>query len=153
MKAILLTGCSGAGKTTLARAIRDERPGAVILDGDELREGLNSDLSFSDAHIMENMRRTGELVRLFAQHGHALLLIAMIAPLREGRRLLRERYGVTEVLVLQDGCETRDVKGLYRKGTPMRAYERCDDEADAIIHVSHATPRQSARHLLDAFNL
>ncbi len=151
MTALLLTGRSGAGKTTLACQIKRIRPQTVILDGDELREGINSDLKFSDGDILENMRRTGEIVEILRKNGHNLIIISMIAPLLEGRRLLRNKYGILEYLVLQDGCAERDVKGLYQKGTNFRQYERADEEADKIIRIGLQTPHETACEILQSF--
>ncbi len=151
MTALLLTGRSGAGKTTLACQIKRLRRQSVILDGDELREGINSDLKFSDGDILENMRRTGEIVEILRKNGHNLIIISMIAPLLEGRRLLRNKYGILEYLVLQDGCAERDVKGLYQKGTNFRQYERADEEADKIIRIGLQTPHETACEILQSF--
>lgn len=153
MSAVLLTGLSGAGKTTLAYQIKQMRPEAVILDGDELREGINSDLKFSDDDILENMRRTGEIVEILKKNGHNLIIISMIAPLLEGRRLLRNKYGISEYLVLQSGCSQRDVKGLYQKGTNFRQYERSDAEADKIIRIGFQTPHETACEIIDSLFL
>lgn len=149
MSAILLTGQSGAGKTTLACQLKLLVPQAVILDGDDLRTGLNSDLGFTDGDIMENMRRIGELSKLLQRNGHPLVIISAIAPLLEGRRLLRRNYNIREFLILQGNCRERDVKGLYKAGTRFRQYERADNETHAIIHINNSTPREIATEILE----
>ena len=89
---VLFTGLSGAGKSTLAAAVEEAfvRSGrsAFLLDGDNLRHGLNGDLGFSDRDRTENVRRAGEVARMFAEAG-ALALIALICPFEEDRRLIR----------------------------------------------------------------
>ena len=122
---LLFTGLSGAGKSTLAAAVeeafvRSGRP-AFLLDGDNLRHGLNCDLGFSDRDRAENVRRAGEVARLFAEAG-TLALIALIAPFEDDRRAIRARHddaGLAYAEVYVDTplaeCEARDPKGLYAR--------------------------------------
>ena len=122
---LLFTGLSGAGKSTLASAVeeafvRSGRP-AFLLDGDNLRHGLNGDLGFSDRDRTENVRRAGEVARMFAEAG-SLALIALICPFEEDRRLIRtmhEEAGLAYAEVFVDTsleeCERRDPKGLYAR--------------------------------------
>lgn len=117
------TGLSGSGKSTLAHAVEEElfRKGCYtyILDGDNIRHGLNSDLGFSEADRRENIRRIGEVAKLFVDAG-IIVLAAFISPYREDRervRALFEPAEFIEVFVNCDlaVCESRDPKGLYRK--------------------------------------
>ena len=122
---VLLTGLSGSGKSTVAAAaeealVRSGRP-AVLIDGDNLRLGLSEDLGFSAADRSENLRRAGEVARLFAEAG-VVSLVALISPDaadRERVRTVHEAAGVPflEVFVNTpiDECERRDPKGLYRR--------------------------------------
>ncbi len=122
---VLFTGLSGAGKSTLAAGVeeafvRTGRP-AFLLDGDNLRHGLNADLGFSDHDRTENVRRAGEVAAMFAEAG-ALALIALICPFEEDRRLIRtlhEQAGLPFAEVFVDTsieeCERRDAKGLYAR--------------------------------------
>ena len=122
---VLFTGLSGAGKSTLAAGVeeafvRTGRP-AFLLDGDNLRHGLNADLGFSDQDRTENVRRAGEVAAMFAEAG-ALALIALICPFDEDRRLIRtlhEQAGLPFAEVFVDTsieeCERRDAKGLYAR--------------------------------------
>ena len=122
---ILFTGLSGAGKSTLAAGVeeafvRSGRP-AFLLDGDNLRHGLNGDLGFSDRDRTENVRRAGEVARMFAEAG-SLALIALICPFEEDRRLIRalhEEAGLAFAEIFVDTsleeCERRDPKGLYAR--------------------------------------
>ncbi len=122
---VLFTGLSGAGKSTLAAGVeeafvRTGRP-AFLLDGDNLRHGLNADLGFSDRDRTENVRRAGEVAAMFAEAG-SLALIALICPFEEDRRFIRalhEQAGLAfaEVFVDTsiDECERRDAKGLYAR--------------------------------------
>ena len=120
---IWLTGLSGSGKSTIARAlearlIRDGRL-AYVLDGDNVRHGLNADLSFSPAERTENIRRIGEVAALFADAG-MIVLTAFISPYRADRVQAREAVGAERfVEVFVDAplsvCEQRDPKGLYEK--------------------------------------
>ena len=128
---VWLTGLSGAGKSTVAAAFfalpeagaRLAAAGlrALVLDGDDLRDGLNADLSFSAADRAENVRRVGEVALLFARHGH-LVLVTVIAPYqagRDGARARHDAHGVpfVEVHVATSLalCEARDPKGLYAR--------------------------------------
>ena len=122
---LLFTGLSGAGKSTVAAGVEDAfvrsgRP-AFLLDGDNLRHGLNADLGFSDRDRTENVRRAGEVACMFAESG-ALALIALICPFEEDRRLIRslhEQAGLAFAEIFVDTsleeCERRDPKGLYAR--------------------------------------
>ncbi|WP_198507819.1 adenylyl-sulfate kinase [Bacillus sp. FJAT-45037] len=117
------TGLSGAGKSTLANALEQElfRRGlnSYILDGDNVRHGLNRGLGFSDADRKENIRRIGEVSKLFVDAG-TIVCTAFISPFREDRDLVRhlvERDEFVEIYVRcsLETCEKRDPKGLYQK--------------------------------------
>ena len=116
------TGLSGAGKSTLAFALEEElfRRGyhTYVLDGDNVRYGLNSDLGFSPEDRTENIRRVGEVAALFARAG-TICISAFISPYRNDREIARKAAGnkFYEVYVQADvaTCEKRDPKGLYRK--------------------------------------
>jgi adenylyl-sulfate kinase len=122
---VWLTGLSGSGKSTLANAVAerlldDGRP-AYVLDGDNLRHGLNADLGFSAADRAENVRRVGEVARLMADAG-LVVLAPVISPYRADRgrvRAAHEAAGLRFVEVFVDTplelCERRDPKGLYAK--------------------------------------
>jgi|GEM_PF-944016 len=120
-KVVWMTGLSGSGKTTLCRAasafLRARGEQVQILDGDELRKGLSSDLCFSIADRMENIRRTAELAKMLCAH-ETTVLVAMICPTDDMRSLMRSVLpDVIEVFVNAPlaVCESRDPKGLYRR--------------------------------------
>ncbi len=117
------TGLSGSGKSTLAHAVEDRlyKLGArtYVLDGDNIRHGLCKDLGFSDADRTENIRRIGEVAKLFTDSG-VMALTAFISPFRSDRdavRALVEDGDFVEIYCKCDlgVCEERDVKGLYKK--------------------------------------
>ncbi len=117
------TGLSGSGKSTIAHRVEsvlvDRGVFAYVLDGDNIRHGLNSDLGFSAKEREENIRRIGEVARLFADAG-AVVLTAFISPYRRDRERVRALLGQGEfVEVFVDTpleiCEARDPKGLYKK--------------------------------------
>lgn len=122
---VWFTGLSGSGKSTVASAVAGLLTEAgvahYLLDGDNLRHGLNGDLGFDEAGRVENVRRVGEVARLFADAGvHAL--VPVISPYRAGRdqaRAIHEAAGLVFVEVYMattlDECERRDPKGLYAK--------------------------------------
>jgi len=120
---VWFTGLSGSGKTTLASYLESElnKIGVhtFLLDGDNIRLGLNSDLGFSEADRKENIRRVGEVARLFVEAG-LVVIAAFISPYEKDRnnvrRILPESRFI-EVFVDADlsTCEMRDAKGLYRK--------------------------------------
>jgi adenylylsulfate kinase len=118
------TGLSGSGKSTLANAV-DHRLhelglASYVLDGDNIRHGLNGDLGFSPEDRTENIRRIGEVAKLFADAG-TLALTAFISPYRQDRDRIRDtvqRPGDFVEIFVEcplDVCEERDPKGLYRK--------------------------------------
>lgn len=117
------TGLSGAGKSTVAHGVHEAlfRQGwhTYVLDGDNVRHGLNQDLGFTEADRRENIRRIGEVGKLFVDAG-VVALAAFISPYREDRdrvRALLKPGEFIEVYVKCDlaTCESRDPKGLYRK--------------------------------------
>ncbi|MFA6239656.1 MAG: adenylyl-sulfate kinase [Candidatus Hydrogenedentales bacterium] len=120
---IWFTGLSGSGKSTLAHAVENAlfEMGCrtYVLDGDNIRHGLNKDLGFSPADREENIRRIGEVANLFVQAG-VIAMTAFISPYRADRDKARTIAGegkFVEVYVkcALDVCESRDVKGLYKK--------------------------------------
>ncbi|WP_449072450.1 adenylyl-sulfate kinase [Prosthecobacter sp.] len=119
---IWLFGLPSSGKTTLARALRDELQaagrGVLLLDGDDLRAGLCADLGYNDADRSENLRRAAHMARLASAQGHTVIC-AFVTPKEHHRILVREILGGQVCLVHIDCplevCIARDVKGLYAK--------------------------------------
>jgi bifunctional enzyme CysN/CysC len=163
------TGLSGSGKSTIAnlveKALSAEGKHTYLLDGDNIRHGLNRDLGFTDADRVENIRRVGEAAKLFVDAG-LIVLTAFISPFRSERRMARELVGTSEFLEVFvdtpiDVCMQRDPKGLYEKAragkiknftgidSPYEAPER----AELTIKTVEATPEAHAqaivKHLRD----
>ncbi|PIC70095.1 adenylyl-sulfate kinase [Sporosarcina sp. P16b] len=120
---LYFTGLSGSGKSTIANAaarrLHDLGANTYVLDGDNVRHGLNKDLGFSDEARKENTRRIGEVSKLFIDSGQ-LVFTAFISPFQEDRdsvRRLVEEDEFVEVYIScpLDACEKRDPKGLYEK--------------------------------------
>jgi bifunctional enzyme CysN/CysC len=120
---VWLTGLSGAGKSTIANALEKhlcaEARHTFILDGDNLRHGINRDLGFTDADRVENVRRAAEVARLMVEAG-LVVIVALIAPFADDRRMARELFAAGSFIeVFVDTplavCEARDPKSLYRK--------------------------------------
>jgi len=117
------TGLSGAGKSTLAHAVEEElhQRGCrtFVLDGDNVRHGLCGDLGFSNEDRIENIRRVGEVAKLFMEAG-IIVLTAFISPFRSDRERVRGMVEHGDFIEIYcdssiEVCETRDVKGLYKK--------------------------------------
>ena len=117
------TGLSGAGKSTLAHAVEEElfRSGCrtFVLDGDNVRHGLSSDLGFSEADRKENIRRIGETAKLMMEAG-IITIAALISPFAEDRNAVRRLLSEGDFVEVHckaslKTCEARDVKGFYKK--------------------------------------
>jgi bifunctional enzyme CysN/CysC len=117
------TGLSGAGKSTIANLVEKRLHAlghhTMILDGDNVRHGLNRDLGFSEADRVENIRRIAEVSRLFVEAG-LIVIVSFISPYRAERMLARDRVGNDEFLEIfvdtpVEECRRRDPKGLYQK--------------------------------------
>lgn len=120
---IWFTGLSGSGKSTLAEALEkilfSEGARCYLLDGDNVRHGLNKDLGFGDASRVENIRRVGEVAKLMADAG-LIVLAAFISPFRADREMVRSILEPGEFIEVHidtplNVCEQRDPKGLYKK--------------------------------------
>lgn len=162
---IWLTGLSGSGKTTLARllevALFERGCKAFVLDGDNVRHGLNSDLGFSHEDRSENIRRIGEVAKLFTDYG-AIVITAFISPYKVDRRLARgimKDGDFIEVLVdcALEICEQRDPKGLYKKArrgevkdfTGISAPYETPESPEIVVHTDRTTPDECIQQLLD----
>lgn len=157
------TGLSGAGKSTIAMALEQElfRRGynTYVLDGDNVRYGLNSNLGFSPEDRAENIRRVGEVAALFADAG-MIVITAFISPYRADRQRARDaaKDGFHEIYVAADveTCERRDPKGLYkraRKGeiaefTGISAPYEAPETAELVVDTSKLTVEESLEELL-----
>ncbi|SDG99607.1 adenylylsulfate kinase /sulfate adenylyltransferase subunit 1 [Bradyrhizobium sp. Rc2d] len=135
------TGFSGAGKSTIAdlvdRRLAELGRHAALLDGDNLRHGINRDLGFSSAERMENVRRVAEIAALFVDAG-MIALVALISPFRSERALARQRVETSEFIEIHVAtplaeCERRDPKGLYRKARAgeLTGFTGIDDPYEA----------------------
>lgn len=122
-KVIWFIGLSGSGKSTLAseleRQLYEKAYHTYILDGDNIRSGLNSDLDFSSESRKENIRRISEVAKLFVDAG-TIVLTAFITPFQEDREKIKALIGPENYIEVYvncpiEECEKRDVKGLYAK--------------------------------------
>lgn len=122
-KVLWLTGLSGSGKSTLAKAVEHKLYEAghltMLLDGDNMRTGLNRNLGFSEADRKENIRRIAEVAKLFLENG-IITIASFVSPTEEIRQTARSIIGPDDFLEIfvscpLEECESRDVKGLYKK--------------------------------------
>lgn len=158
---IWFTGLSGSGKSTIAKRLEkrlhDLGNHTYVLDGDNVRHGLNQDLGFTDTDRVENIRRIGEVAKLFADAG-LIVMCSFISPFRAERRMVRELLEKEEFIeVFVDAsieeCKRRDPKGLYAKALAgkVRNFTGIDSPYEppegAEIHL--VTENVSADHLVD----
>jgi bifunctional enzyme CysN/CysC len=154
------TGLSGAGKSTIANLV-EKRLFALgrhttLLDGDNVRHGLNRDLGFTDTDRVENIRRVGEVARLMTDAG-LIVLVSFISPFRSERQMARALLPEGEFLeVFIDTplavAETRDVKGLYKKArrgeikhfTGISSPYEVPENAELHIDTTKLTPEAAA---------
>ena len=120
---IWFTGLSGSGKSTLAHSVEEELHNlncrTFVLDGDNIRHGLSSNLSFSDNDRKENIRRIGEAAKLMMESG-VIAMTAFISPFKKDRNLVRQLLSQGDFIEIYcnaslEACESRDVKGLYKR--------------------------------------
>lgn len=143
---VWLTGLPASGKTTIAAALEqalvEMRRPAYRLDGDNIRHGLNKNLGFSAEDRHENIRRIGEVAKLFADCG-VIAVTAFISPYREDRGLAREIHEQAGLVFLEvfvdaplEVCEARDPRGLYKKARSgeLRGFTGVDDPYEAPEH-------------------
>ncbi len=168
---VWFTGLSGSGKSTVAAAVETallaRRRATYLLDGDNLRHGLNGDLGFSAADRDENVRRASEVARLFADAG-VVALVPLISPYRAGReraRSIHEAAGLTFVEVFVDTpigiCEQRDPKGLYAKARAgeLTGFTGVDDpyepplSSELVLTPDDGDPTAQAAMVIDLLDL
>ena len=167
-KVLWFTGLSGAGKSTIANLVEKKLHAmgrhTFLLDGDNIRHGLNKDLGFTDADRVENIRRIGEVARLMADAG-LIVLCAFISPFRAERRMVRDMLPKGEFCeVFVDTplaeAEKRDVKGLYAKAragalpnfTGIDSPYEPPEQADIRIDTLALTPEQAAERIVAALS-
>ena len=149
------TGLSGSGKSTMSHALEERlfNKGCrtFVLDGDNVRHGLNSDLGFSDKDRKENIRRIGEVSKLMMEAGF-IIMTAFISPFREDRIAVRNLIPNGDFIEIYckaslETCEARDVKGLYKRArageiknyTGISSPYEVPDNADLIIDTEQET--------------
>ena len=166
-KSIVLwfTGLSGSGKSTLAHAVEEElyQKGCrtIVLDGDNVRHGLCKDLDFSDKDRKENIRRIGEVSKLFIESG-VITLTAFISPFEEERNKIKKMLtdgDLVEIYVkcLISVCEDRDTKGMYKKAknneisnfTGISSPYEQPKNPDLVINTDKETIGESVNKVLD----
>ena len=162
---IWLTGLSGSGKSTVAvaaeRRLADEGRLTYILDGDNVRQGLNNNLGFSPEDRSENIRRIGEVAKLFTDVG-AIVFTSFISPYRADREAVRAILSEGDfveayVAASLETCESRDVKGLYKKArageipefTGVSAPYEEPEKPELVIDTNGQTVDESADVLID----
>ncbi|MDQ6597209.1 adenylyl-sulfate kinase [Bacillus salipaludis] len=158
------TGLSGAGKSTLANAVDyalfQHGIKSYVLDGDNVRHGLNRDLSFREEDRKENIRRVGEVSKLFVDSGH-IVSSAFISPFRCDRALVRSMFENGEFIEIFlkcpiHVCENRDPKGLYKKArngeipdfTGISSPYESPDRPEILIETDRYTIEESVNKIL-----
>jgi len=154
------TGLSGAGKSTIANIVEKKLNAdgkhTYLLDGDNVRHGLNRDLGFSSEDRIENIRRVGEVGKLFVDAG-IIALASFISPFRSDRMIVRELFEPNEFLEVfvsapLDICEKRDPKGLYKKArsgqipnfTGVDSPYEAPENAELVLDTTRSSPEQCA---------
>ena len=162
------TGLSGSGKSTIAnlveRQLYDRGVRTFLLDGDNVRHGLNRDLGFTDAERVENIRRVGEVAKLFVEAG-SIVLCSFISPFRDERRMVREMFSQEEFLEIFidapiEDCIARDPKGLYAKAlegqianfTGISSPYEPPEDAEVVVATRERTAAQAAEAILEELN-
>ncbi|MFC5649811.1 adenylyl-sulfate kinase [Paenibacillus solisilvae] len=162
---IWLTGLSASGKSTLSieleKELYDRRIRSYVLDGDNIRQGLNKNLGFSETDRKENIRRVGEVAKLFADSG-LVTITAFISPYQADRDMVRALFAENEFLEIfvkcsLEECERRDPKGLYKKAragiipdfTGISAPYEEPDNPNLVIETEHSTSAQSVKKIID----
>lgn len=154
---IWLLGLSGAGKSTIAGLLKDKLSEkgffSVILDGDNIRAGLNKDLSFTEEDRLENVRRVAEIANLLSGN-KVITICSLITPLQEYRNLakqiIQEQYFEVFVDCPLRVCEQRDVKGLYKKArenkiknfTGIGSQFMPSTQSDLVLQTSKCTAEE-----------
>jgi|SRR5690625_1286301 len=163
-KVIWFTGLSGSGKSTLAsrleQLLMEQGIHTYILDGDNIRAGLNKGLKFTASDRHENLRRIAEVAKLMTDAG-LIVLSAFISPLKKDREMVRQIIGIdnfAEIYVATsvEECERRDVKGLYKKAraggienfTGLTAPYEPPENPDLVINTENQKVEDSAKQIL-----
>jgi adenylylsulfate kinase len=161
---VWLTGLSASGKSTIANALEQalfvRQINTFVLDGDNVRHGLNKDLGFSPEDRRENLRRVGEVSRLLVDAG-ILTIAAFISPYGEERRRIRNLFGAEEfvetfVKCSVEVCERRDPKGLYQKArrgeitefTGVSAPYEEPAQAEVVLPTAELTIEESVGRII-----
>lgn len=161
---IWFTGLSGSGKSTIANLLEEKLYEMYIhtyvLDGDNLRRGLNKELAFSEESRNENLRRTAEVAKLFIDAG-SVVIAAFISPYAIMRNQVRDIVGSENYIEIfidtpLEICEKRDVKGLYKKArsgeiknfTGISSPYENPVNPDLVIHTTIETPEQAVEKIL-----
>jgi adenylylsulfate kinase len=162
---VWFTGLSGSGKSTLAHSVEEELYNldcrTFVLDGDNIRHGLSSNLSFSNDDRKENIRRIGEVAKLMMEAG-VISITAFISPFREDRNLIRQllpQDGFIEIYCKAslETCESRDVKGLYKRArageiknyTGINSPYEAPNNPELIIDTENESLEESITKVVD----
>ncbi len=164
-RCLWFTGLSGSGKSTIANRVEQQLHAmgrhTFLLDGDNVRHGLNRDLGFTAEDRVENIRRVAEVARLMTEAG-LIVLVSFISPFRSERRMARELLGAEQFLEIfvdtpLEVCEQRDVKGLYAKAragqlknfTGIDSPYEAPREPDIHLDGANTAPEKLARQIID----
>ncbi|ABC64826.1 sulfate adenylyltransferase subunit CysN [Erythrobacter litoralis] len=165
-RVLWFTGLSGSGKSTIANEVEKKlalmNRHTFLLDGDNIRHGLNKDLGFTETDRIENIRRIGEVAKLMADAG-LIVLTAFISPFRAERRMVREMLPEGEFIEVfvdtpLEVAEARDVKGLYKKARSgqLKNFTGIDspyeppENAEIRVNTVEMTPEEAADHIIAA---
>jgi len=162
---IWFTGLSGSGKSTLAHSVEEELHNldckTFVLDGDNVRHGLSSNLTFSDNDRKENIRRIGESAKLMMEAG-VISMTAFISPFKKDRNLVRQLLSQGDFIEIYckaslETCESRDVKGLYKRARAgeIKNYTGIDspyeapDNPELVVNTESESLEESVTKVID----